>query len=171
MCIRDSPKDLPASIISRLPVRYTYDNRYFNDTHEGLPVHGYTAWFERMITNPNIEVRLNTDFFDDSQEYSKSKVIGSIPVIYTGPVDRYFDYADGNLGWRTIDLKEEILDIEDFQGCSVMNLSLIHIYHWWSGRPGNSGWPSCSDRPGSGRSHGRGRNHPGCCSCGSPPEW
>ncbi|MFK5160667.1 FAD-dependent oxidoreductase, partial [Propionibacterium freudenreichii] len=78
------PKDLPASIISRLPVRYTYDNRYFNDTHEGLPVHGYTAWFERMITNPNIEVRLNTDFFDDSQEYSKSKVIGSIPVIYTG---------------------------------------------------------------------------------------
>ncbi|MDK9347294.1 UDP-galactopyranose mutase [Propionibacterium freudenreichii] len=115
------PKDLPASIISRLPVRYTYDNRYFNDTHEGLPVHGYTAWFERMITNPNIEVRLNTDFFDDSQEYSKSKVIGSIPVIYTGPVDRYFDYADGNLGWRTIDLKEEILDIEDFQGCSVMN--------------------------------------------------
>ena len=115
------PKDLPASIISRLPVRYTYDNRYFNDTHEGLPVDGYTAWLERMADHPNIDVRLDTDFFDDSQEFSKSNVLGQVPVIYTGPVDRYFDYAEGDLSWRTIDLEEEVLDIEDFQGTSVMN--------------------------------------------------
>lgn len=115
------PKDLPASIISRLPVRYTYDNRYFNDTHEGLPVDGYTAWLERMADHPNIDVRLETDFFDDSQEFSKSNVVGQVPVIYTGPVDRYFDYTEGDLSWRTIDLEEEVLDIEDFQGTPVMN--------------------------------------------------
>ena len=115
------PEELPASIISRLPVRYTYDNRYFNDKYEGLPVDGYAAWLERMAAHPNIEVRLNTDFFSDDHEYSREKVLGQIPVVYTGPVDRYFDYAAGDLSWRTIDLEEEVLPIEDFQGCSVMN--------------------------------------------------
>lgn len=115
------PKNLPASIINRLPVRYTYDNRYFNDTHEGLPVDGYTAWLERMADHPNIEVHLDTDFFDDSHEFARSKVRGQVPVIYTGPVDRYFDFAEGDLSWRTIDLEEEVLPIQDFQGCSVMN--------------------------------------------------
>lgn len=115
------PEELPASIISRLPVRYTYDNRYFNDKYEGLPVDGYAAWLERMAAHPNIEVRLNTDFFSDDHEYSREKVLGQIPVVYTGPVDRYFDYAEGDLSWRTIDLEEEVLPIEDFQGCSVMN--------------------------------------------------
>ena len=115
------PEELPASIISRLPVRYTYDNRYFNDKYEGLPVDGYAAWLERMAAHPNIEVRSNTDFFSDDHEYSREKVLGQIPVVYTGPVDRYFDYAEGDLSWRTIDLEEEVLPIEDFQGCSVMN--------------------------------------------------
>ena len=115
------PEELPASIISRLPVRYTYDNRYFNDKYEGLPVDGYAAWLERMAAHPNIEVRLNTDFFSDDHEYSREKVLGQIPVVYTGPVDRYFDYTEGDLSWRTIDLEEEVLPIEDFQGCSVMN--------------------------------------------------
>ena len=115
------PKDLPASIISRLPVRYTYDNRYFNDTHEGLPVDGYTAWLERMASHPNIEVRLDTDFFDEDHEFSRSKVLGQVPVVYTGPVDRYFDYAEGDLSWRTIDLEKEVLEMQDFQGCAVMN--------------------------------------------------
>ena len=115
------PEELPASIISRLPVRYTYDNRYFNDKYEGLPVDGYAAWLERMAAHPNIEVRLNTDFFSDDHEHSREKVLGQIPVVYTGPVDRYFDYAEGDLSWRTIDLEEEVLPIEDFQGCSVMN--------------------------------------------------
>lgn len=115
------PEELPASIISRLPVRYTYDNRYFNDKYEGLPVGGYTAWLERMAAHPNIEVRLNTDFFSGDHEYSREKVLGQLPVVYTGPVDRYFDYTEGDLSWRTIDLEEEVLPIEDFQGCSVMN--------------------------------------------------
>ena len=115
------PEELPASIISRLPVRYTYDNRYFNDKYEGLPVGGYTAWLERMAAHPNIEVRLNTDFFSGDHEYSREKVLGQVPVVYTGPVDRYFDYTEGDLSWRTIDLEEEVLPIEDFQGCSVMN--------------------------------------------------
>ncbi|WP_342373227.1 UDP-galactopyranose mutase [Propioniciclava soli] len=115
------PEQLPASIISRLPVRYNYDNRYFNDTWEGLPVDGYTAWFERMVDHPRIEVKLDTDFFDDAQPFSKGAAAGQVPVVYTGPVDRYFDFEAGELGWRTIDLEEEVLPIEDFQGTSVMN--------------------------------------------------
>ena len=82
---------------------------------------GYTAWLERMAAHPNIEVRLNTDFFSGDHEYSREKVLGQVPVVYTGPVDRYFDYTEGDLSWRTIDLEEEVLPIEDFQGCSVMN--------------------------------------------------
>jgi UDP-galactopyranose mutase len=115
------PKDLPASIISRLPVRYTYDNRYFNDTYEGLPTQGYTAWLERMADHPNIEVRLETDYFDNDQPFNRDATRGNIPVVYTGPVDRYFDYENGSLGWRTIDLETEHLEVGDFQGTSVMN--------------------------------------------------
>jgi len=111
------PKALPAEIITRLPVRYTFDNRYFNDTHEGLPVDGYTAWLERMADHPGIEVRLDTDFFDHRAEY-----VGQVPVVYTGPVDRYFDYSAGRLGWRTLDFEREVLtETGDFQGTSVMN--------------------------------------------------
>ncbi len=113
--------ELPAEIISRLPVRYNYDNRYFNDTHEGLPVNGYTAWLEKMADHPNIEVRLNTDFFDESQPLNKAAVLGKVPVVYTGPVDRYFDYAEGELGWRTLDFEQQVLPVGDFQGTSVMN--------------------------------------------------
>jgi UDP-galactopyranose mutase len=115
------PKELPAEIITRLPVRYTYDNRYFNDTFEGLPVDGYTAWLERMADHPRIEVRLDTDFFDESQPVSRSSVVGRLPVVYTGPVDRYFEYTEGELNWRTLDFEQEVLDVGDFQGTSVMN--------------------------------------------------
>lgn len=115
------PTELSPSIISRLPVRYTYDNRYFNDKYEGLPKGGYTAWLENMAAHENIEIRVNTDFFDDSHEYSKDKVAGQIPVIYTGPVDRYFDYAAGELKWRTLDFEQEVVATGDFQGTSVMN--------------------------------------------------
>ena len=113
--------ELPAEVISRLPVRYTYDNSYFNDTYEGLPVDGYTAWLEKMADHPNIEVRLNTDFFDASQPFNQAAVAGRLPVVYTGPVDRYFDYAEGELGWRTLDFEQEVLPTGDFQGTSVMN--------------------------------------------------
>ncbi|GAA2180428.1 UDP-galactopyranose mutase [Brooklawnia cerclae] len=122
-----APEDLPASIVSRLPVRYTYDNRYFNDTHEGLPTDGYGAWLTRMVDNPLITVLTDTDFFDDSHAYSKSKVVGTVPVVYTGPVDRYFGYREGDLTWRTIDLEEEVLPIGDFQGTSVMNYADLDV--------------------------------------------
>lgn len=115
------PKDLPASIISRLPVRYTYDNRYFNDTYEGLPVDGFTAWLEKMADSPMIDVHLSTDFFDTSQPYHRDALRGRVPVVYTGPVDRYFDYSQGALSWRTIDLEVEYPQTGDFQGTSVMN--------------------------------------------------
>ncbi|GAB3144745.1 UDP-galactopyranose mutase [Microbacterium neimengense] len=115
------PRELPAEVISRLPVRYTYDNRYFNDTWEGLPVEGYTAWLERMADHPNIEISVNTDFFDETQPLHRAAVVGQVPVVYTGPVDRYFDYEAGALSWRTLDFEQEVLDIGDFQGTSVMN--------------------------------------------------
>ena len=115
------PSDLPASIIRRLPVRFTYNNRYFKDTWEGLPVDGYTAWFQRMIDDPRITVSLGVDFFDDSQPYNKKNLVGRLPVIYTGPVDRYFDYQLGELKWRTVDFKEKRYHEDDHFGCPVMN--------------------------------------------------
>jgi UDP-galactopyranose mutase len=121
------PRELPASIITRLPVRYTYDNRYFNDTYEGLPVDGYTAWIERMADHKNIEVRLGVDFFDESQPVNKANVIGNVPVVYTGPVDRYFDFAEGALSWRTLDFEEEVLETGDFQGTPVMNYADVEV--------------------------------------------
>ena len=116
-----SPEELSADIISRLPVRYTYDNRYFNDTYEGLPTDGYTRWLERMADHDRIEVQLETDFFDTSQPVNKDNIVGNVPVVYTGPVDRYFDYSEGRLGWRTLDFEQEVLPTGDFQGTSVMN--------------------------------------------------
>jgi UDP-galactopyranose mutase len=115
------PKLLAAEIISRLPVRYNYNNRYFNDAHEGLPVDGYTSWLEKMASHDRIDLRLDTDFFDTSQEINKANVVGNIPVVYTGPVDQYFDYAHGQLGWRTLDFEREVMATSDFQGTSVMN--------------------------------------------------
>jgi UDP-galactopyranose mutase len=111
------PKELPPGIISRLPVRYTYDNRYFSDTYEGLPVDGYTALLERMAESPLIEVRLSTDYFDVRDEV----VPEGVPVLYTGPLDRYFDYSEGRLGWRTLDFEEQVLEVGDYQGTPVMN--------------------------------------------------
>ncbi|PRX03860.1 UNVERIFIED_ORG: UDP-galactopyranose mutase [Actinomadura viridilutea] len=110
------PRELPAEIITRLPVRYTFDNRYFNDAYEGLPVDGYTAWLERMADHPAIEVRLNTDFFD-----LRDDIVGNVPVVYTGPLDRYFGYSEGELGWRTLDFELEVVPTGDFQGTAVMN--------------------------------------------------
>ena len=121
------PTELGADIISRLPVRYTYDNRYFNDTHEGLPTDGYTAWLERLADHPNISVRLDTDFFDTSQPWNKASCVGQIPIVYTGPVDRYFGYEHGDLSWRTLDFEEEVLPVGDFQGTSVMNYADLAV--------------------------------------------
>ncbi|MGP9527828.1 UDP-galactopyranose mutase [Arthrobacter sp. S41] len=116
-----SPEKLSGDIVSRLPVRYNYDNRYFNDKYEGLPTDGYTAWIERMADHPNITVHLNTDFFDSSQPFNKDDLAGQIPIVYTGPIDRYFDYSEGELSWRTLDFEEEVVNVGDYQGTPVMN--------------------------------------------------
>ena len=113
------PTDLPPEIISRLPVRYTFNNRYFNDKYEGLPVDGYAAWLEKMAAHELIDVRLDTDWFDVRDAIRAESP--DAPVVYTGPLDRYFDYAEGHLGWRTLDFEQEVLDTGDFQGTSVMN--------------------------------------------------
>jgi UDP-galactopyranose mutase len=110
------PKELDPSIFSRLPVRYNFDNRYFNDTFEGLPVDGYTAWLTRMADHPKIEVRLDTEFADLRED-----VVGNVPVVYTGPLDAYFGNAAGELSWRTIDFEREVKQVGDFQGTAVMN--------------------------------------------------
>ena len=117
------PAELPASIIRRLPVRFTYNNRYFKDTWEGLPVDGYTRWFERMIDDPRIDVHLNTDFLDASQPLNRDALAGSIPVVYSGPVDRYFGYERGELKWRTVSFDEKRYDEDDHLGCPVMNFA------------------------------------------------
>ncbi len=117
------PTELDASIITRLPVRYTFDNRYFNDTYEGLPVDGYTAWLTRMAEHPGIEVRLSVDYFD-----VRHTLPAGVPTVYTGPLDRYFDHAEGALSWRTLDFEQEVVrDCGDFQGTPVMNYNDIDV--------------------------------------------
>lgn len=116
------PRDLPEDIISRLPVRFNFDNRYFNDPYEGLPADGYTAIFEKMLNHKNIRIDLGVDFFD-----IKEKISLNTPIVYTGAIDRYFDYCEGELGWRTIDFVQETVDTGDFQGTSVMNYADEYI--------------------------------------------
>lgn len=110
------PAILPPDILTRLPVRFNYNDFYFSDLYEGLPIDGYGVLFERMLNNPNIHVRTNCDFFDVRREINSRTL-----VVYTGAVDRYFDYRYGELGWRTLDFEIEALDIDDFQGAAVMN--------------------------------------------------
>jgi UDP-galactopyranose mutase len=112
------PKLLSESIITRLPVRFNFDTRYFNHPYEGMPTDGYTRVFERMLENSRIEVMLGVDYFD-----VKSAVPADTLTVYTGPVDRFFDYAAGSLSWRTIDLENERLPVDDYQGTAVINYS------------------------------------------------
>ncbi len=115
------PTELAPGIISRLPVRYDFNNRYFNDTYEGLPADGYTAWLQRMADHPNIEVRLECDYFDVCND------LPDVATIFTGPLDQYFDYSEGELGWRTLDFEQEVVGTGDFQGTSVMNYADIDV--------------------------------------------
>ena len=107
--------ELPAFIIKRLPVRYTYDNNYFNALYQGIPIGGYTKMVERMLNG--IEVRLGTDYLED-KEYWDSQ---AGKVIYTGPIDAYFDYCLGALEYRSVRFETEVMDIPDFQGNAVVN--------------------------------------------------
>jgi UDP-galactopyranose mutase len=110
------PRQLPASIINRLPVRFDFEPYYFADKYEGLPSDGYTAVFRRMLDSPLIDVRLGVDFFDLREGIGPHQL-----VVYTGPIDRYFDYRLGELTWRTLDFERETLAIDDYQGAAVLN--------------------------------------------------
>ena len=110
------PRQLPANIITRLPVRYTFDQRYFSDKFEGLPLDGYFRIFERMAAALGIEIMTYVDYFDLVEQISEDK-----PVVYTGPVDRFFKFCYGHLGWRTLHFERELVPVGDFQGTAVMN--------------------------------------------------
>lgn len=106
---------LPAFIIRRLPVRFTYDNNYFNSAYQGVAVGGYTKMVENMLSG--IEVRLNTDYLENRQELDSI----AQKVIYTGPIDAYFDFSLGTLEYRSISFETEVLDTPNFQGNAVVN--------------------------------------------------
>ncbi|MFC6294109.1 UDP-galactopyranose mutase [Lactiplantibacillus daoliensis] len=109
--------DLPAFIIRRLPVRYTYDNNYFNDTYQGIPIGGYTQIVEKMLDHPEIDVQTGVDFFANKDEY-----LANYPrVIFTGMIDQYFNYQLGELEYRSLRFESEELDIDNYQGNAVIN--------------------------------------------------
>lgn len=112
-----APKDLPAFIIRRLPVRFTFDNNYFNDPYQGIPIGGYTKLVSNILNVSGIEVKLNTDFFDRRDEYLKD----FDKIIYTGMIDQFFDYRFGELEYRSLRFEQETLDIENYQGNAVIN--------------------------------------------------
>ncbi len=108
-------KDLPSFIIQRLPVRFTYDNNYFNAAYQGIPIGGYTRMVERMLDG--IEVRLGTDYLADKAAFDAM----AERVVYTGPIDAYFDYRLGALEYRSLRFETEVLDQADYQGNAVIN--------------------------------------------------
>lgn len=107
--------ELPAFIIRRLPVRFTYDNNYFNDMYQGIAIGGYTDMVEKMIGN--IEVKLNTNYLENKDMWNSI----AKKIVYTGPIDAYFDYSLGVLQYRSIYFENETLDMENFQGNAVVN--------------------------------------------------
>ncbi len=106
------PSELPASILKRLPVRFTYDDNYFNHPHQGMPKEGYSKAVERILDHPGIALHLGVRFEELERQYDH--------IFYSGPLDRFFDYELGELGYRTLDF-EELRSEEDLQGCAVMN--------------------------------------------------
>lgn len=107
--------ELPSFIIKRLPVRYTFDNNYFNDLYQGIPIGGYTKIIEKMLEG--IEVKLNTDFFDDKEKWLNI----ADKIIFTGMIDQYYDYCYGELEYRGLNFEFETLDMENYQGNAVIN--------------------------------------------------
>ncbi|HEW8384923.1 TPA: UDP-galactopyranose mutase [Streptococcus pneumoniae] len=109
--------ELPSFIIRRLPVRLTYDNNYFNDTYQGIPIGGYTQIVEKMLDHENIDVETNVDFFVNKEQYLKD-----FPkIVFTGMIDEFFDYKLGELEYRSLRFENETLDMENYQGNAVVN--------------------------------------------------
>lgn len=108
-------REIPAFIIKRLPVRFTYDNNYFNDLYQGIPIGGYNVIIEKLLDG--IEVRLKTDFFSNRGELSSL----ADKIVYTGPIDEYFDYKFGNLQYRGLQFEHTVMDTDNYQGNAVVN--------------------------------------------------
>jgi len=116
------PSELDAAVAARIPTRNNRDNRYFTDTYQAMPLHGYTRMFENMLSHPNISILLNTDYKD---------IVDEIPfreMIYTGPIDYYFDYCYGKLPYRSIEFKFNTLETEVFQPTGTVNYPNEHAY-------------------------------------------
>jgi UDP-galactopyranose mutase len=116
------PSELDASVTARVPTRVNKDNRYFTDTYQAMPLHGYTAMFQKMLSHPDIKIMLNTDY---------KEVIDIIPhhhLVYTGPVDSYFDYCFGKLPYRSLEFKFQTVDAEYFQSTGTVNYPNEQLY-------------------------------------------
>ena len=116
-----NPSELPSFIIKRLPIRLTYDDNYFNDPYQGIPIGGYTKMIENMVVN--IPIEKNVDFLKDIEYWSKQSKI----VIYTGALDELFNYSNGELEYRSLSFEESILDIDDYQGNAIINYTDISV--------------------------------------------
>lgn len=114
-------KELPAFIIRRLPVRFTYDNNYFNDRYQGIPIGGYTAMVERMLEG--IEVQTGVDFFKNRKEYENL----AKRIVFTGMIDEFYGYCFGELEYRSLRFETEVLDVENYQGNAVVNYTEYEV--------------------------------------------
>ncbi|UVQ49132.1 UDP-galactopyranose mutase [Parabacteroides faecis] len=113
--------DVPAFIIKRIPVRFTFDNNYFNDKYQGIPIGGYTNFIKKLLSGA--DVRCNIDYIQN-----KAELVGyADKIVYTGPIDEYFNYCFGELEYRSLRFEEEILDIPDFQGNAVVNYTEAEV--------------------------------------------
>lgn len=108
-------KSLPSFIIRRIPVRFTYNNNYFDDLYQGIPIGGYTPIIKKMLAN--VEVMLNTDYFDDREQWDRT----AKRILYTGPIDQFYDYQFGVLTYRSLRFEHDLLKVNDFQGNAVVN--------------------------------------------------
>jgi len=115
------PKNLPVSIIKRIPLRFTYDNNYYNDTYQGIPIGGYTKMIENIISG--IDIKLEVDFLKN-KDYFMSL---SNKIVYTGKIDEFFDYRFGELDYRSLKFETEIIDIPDYQGVAGVNYTSINV--------------------------------------------
>ena len=113
--------ELPSFIIKRLPVRFTYDNNYFDDLYQGIPIGGYTKIIEKMLNG--IEVKLNCDYFEHKEELDKL----AKKTVFTGPIDQFYNYCFGELEYRSVRFETEILDIENYQGNAVVNYTEYEV--------------------------------------------
>ena len=116
-------KDLPSFIIRRLPVRFTYDNNYFNDIYQGIPIDGYNKMIEKMLED--VDVMLNTNFFDDNKDKPNNQNWRNFAdkLVYTGKIDDFFGNCYGNLDYRTVRFETEIINKPNYQGVAIMNFT------------------------------------------------